>query len=184
MPKHSIMKLTDILELEDNQDYNKAYYLYSILLTKNDTNFELWKHYFFFLWRMLDDAKDQFTVDIELRKTLMIELKRGFKLYKNSPEFNFITGYIISIMPYIFGNCDIYEKKAIKLLEKASNLKPNNPIYKMIFLGAQWDFGGQEQSYNNVCLKSKQIITHKYSGKGLINNYFSTILNRYEAVLT
>ncbi len=177
------MKLEDILELEDNQDYNKAYHFYSTLLTKNDTDFELWKHYFFFLWRMLDAVKGQFTVDVELRKTLIIELKRGLKLFKNYPEFNFITGYTISIMPYIFGNCNTYEKIAIKLLEKASNLKPKNPIYKMIFLGAQWDFGGQEQSYNEVWLKSKPIIARKYNGKGLINRYFSTILNRYEEVL-
>jgi hypothetical protein len=178
------MKLEDILELEEKQEYNKAYYIYSPLLNKNSTDFELWKHYFFFLWYMVEVVKGQFTVDIDLHKTLATELKKGQELFKNIPEFNFITGYSISIMPYIFGNCNAYEKKAIELLEKASNLEPNNPIYKMTLLGAQWDFGGQKQSYNEVCLRSKQIIAQKYSGKGLINSYFFTILNRYEAVLT
>ena len=177
------MKLEELLKLEDKQDYNKAYYLYLTLLKKNTINFELWKHYFFFLWYMQDTVKGQFTVSIDISKALAIELQRGEKLFKDNSEFNFITGYTISIMPYLFGNCNVYEKKAIKLLEKASHLEPNNPIYKMILLGAQWDFGGQEKSYNEVCLKSKQIVAQKYNGKGLINNYFSTILNRYEAVL-
>ena len=65
----------------------------------------------------------------------------------------------------------------------ANLLEPNNSIYKMTLLGAQWDFGGQEGSYNEVCVKSKQEILKKYNGKGLINRYFYRTLNRYEEVL-
>ncbi|WP_452600320.1 hypothetical protein [Pontimicrobium sp. MEBiC01747] len=177
------MKLEDILELEEKQLYNEAYHSYNILLNEKKQDFKLWKHYYFFLWYMLDVVDGQFTIDINLRRTLVIEFKKGLKLFKNIPEFNFITGYTISIMPYIFGNCNKYEKKGIQLLEKANHLEPNNSIYKMTLLGAQWDFGGQERSYNEVCIKSKQEILKKYKGKGLIDSYFSRTLNRYEEVL-
>ena len=177
------MKLKEILELEENQEYNAAYYAYQELLYENDKDFESWKHYFFFLWYMLDVVEGQFTVDINLKNTLVVELKKGQKLYDDIPEFNFIAGYAISIVPYEFGNCTKYEMKAIELLEKASSLESENPIYKMILLGAQWDFGGQENCYNEVCAKTKQIIFQTYNGKGLINKYFHTILNRYEEVL-
>jgi len=177
------MELKDILDLEEKQLYNEAYYCYNMLLNESNQDFKLWKHHFFFLWYMLDVVDGQFTVDIDLRETLVIEFKKGLKQFKNVSEFNFITGYTISIMPYIFGNCNKYERTAIQLLERANLLEPNNSIYKMTLLGAQWDFGGQEGSYNEVCVKSKQEILKKYKGKGLINRYFHRTLNRYEEVL-
>lgn len=177
-------QLSDVLELEDLKAYNDAYYSYRKLEFENNNDFNYWKHYFFFLWQMLEGVEGAFTVSIDLKKTLLKELNKGEGLYAHIPEFNFLAGYAISIMPSIFGSCEVYEKKSIQLLEKACDLEPGNSIYKMILLGAQWDFGGQEDRFNEVCSKSKQVISKRFSGSGLINKYFRTTLNRYQETLT
>jgi hypothetical protein len=170
--------LKDIFELESNEKYNEAYSLYHKLFSENETDFEMWKYYFFFLWSMIEDVNGQFTKVADLRTELETELKNGLKKYSDLAEFNFIAGYAISIFPYEFGDYEKLEKEGNEMLKKASEMEPNNPIYKMVYLGSK-DLNNKEQSlYEKACVESKLILKAKHSGKGLLNEYFNQVFNR------
>lgn len=171
--------LQKIFELENAEKYNEAYYLYQKQTSENNTDFEIWKYYFFFLWCMIEDVTGIFTVEIDLRKTLEIELKYGLNKFSESAEFNIIVGYAICIFPYEFGDYEELEEKGNEMLKKASEMEPTNPIYKMIYLGSK-SMNNEEQSlYKKACESSKLILKNKYNGKGLLNKYFTQVFNRY-----
>ncbi|MEJ5092779.1 hypothetical protein GEO21_22315 [Sphingobacterium faecium] len=104
--------LNEIFILESDQKFDEAFSLYKILLKSEPLNFEYWKHYFFFLWSMLEDGIGIFSVlkNEELHKELQKELQYGLDNFKNIAEFNLIAGYTISIFPYEFGDYDELKK--------------------------------------------------------------------------
>lgn len=52
--------LNEIFILESDQKFDEAFSLYKTLLKSEPLNFEYWKHYFFFLWSMLEDGIEIF----------------------------------------------------------------------------------------------------------------------------
>ncbi|MBL1219201.1 MAG: hypothetical protein D8M59_17115 [Planctomycetes bacterium] len=173
-------KLNEIFELENAEKYNEAYSEYQKLISENNADFETWKFYFFFLWSMLEDVNGLFTEDIDLRTELESELKSGLKNYSDLAEFNFIAGYAVSIFPYEFGDYEELDKKGREMLKKAFDLEPNNPIYKMVYLGSQEPSEKNQTEYQNACLESELKVREIYNGNGLLNDYFKQVLIRTE----
>ena len=173
-------KFSKIFELETAGKYNKAYFEYQKLISENNSDFETWKFYFFFLWSMLEDVNGQFTENIDLRTELEAELKSGLKNYSDLAEFNFIAGYAVSIFPYEFGDYEELDKKGRKMLRIASELEPNNPIYKMVYLGTQEQTKKNQTEYQNACQDSELKVQETYNGNGLLNEYFKDVLIRTE----
>jgi len=173
------INLEQIFELESAEKYNEAYHKYQKLISENNTDFETWKYYFFFLWSMIEDVTGIFTVDIDLRKTLENELINGLNKFSELSEFNLIVGYSVSIFPYEFGDYEELESKGKEMIKKASEMEPFNPIYKMIYLGSK-SLNGKEQSlYEKACAESQPILKTKYYGKGLLNKYFREVFSRH-----
>lgn len=114
----------------------------------------------------------------DLNVELKAELKKGFNKYSKSAEFNFIAGYTISIFPYEFGDYEGLDKKGQEMLKRATELEPNNPIYKMIYLGSQDSTEKNQEEYKKNCKQSELIVRAKYSGIGLLNDYFIQVLIR------
>lgn len=170
--------LKQILELESARKYDDAYLKYQKLISKNDVNFDIWKHYFFFLWSMIEDVDGIFTEKLDLNFELQNELKNGFEKYTTLAEFNFIVGYTISIFPYQFGDYEDLSVKGRDMLKKSTELDPDNSIYKMIFLGSQQLNKKEQVEYQDACLKSQPKVVSDFSGNGLLNEYFFHILNR------
>jgi len=87
--------LNEIFILESDQKFDEAFSLYKILLKSEPLNFEYWKHYFFFLWSMLEDGIGIFSVlkNEELHKELKKELQYGLDNFENIAEFNLIAVY-------------------------------------------------------------------------------------------
>ena len=170
--------LEQIFELETSEKYNEAYSEYKKLLSENNADFKTWKYYFFFLWSMIEDVNGVFKKDIDLRTELESELKNGLKKYSELAEFNFIAGYTISIFPYEFGDYEKLEVKGKEMLKKAFEKEQSNPIYKMVYLGSK-SLNNKEQSlYKKACAESTIILKTKYSGKGLLNEYYNQVFNR------
>jgi len=170
--------LKEIFELESVEKYNEAYSLYQKLISENNSDFEIWKYYFFFLWSMLEDVNGLFTKEIDINTELETELKNGLNKYSKLAEFNFIVGYTISIFPYEFGDYEELDKKSREMLKKASELEPNNAIYRMIYLGSQEYNKKRQFNYEKACTESQSRVKTEYNGKGLLNDYFKQVLNR------
>jgi len=170
--------LKRIFELESAEKYNDAYNSYRKLISENDTDFETWKYYFFFLWSMIEDVNGVLTVEIDLRKELENELKNGLNKYSELAEFNFMAGYAVCIFPYEFGDYEELEIRGREMLKNASEIDSTNSIYKMAYLGSKALNTEEQSEYENACIESQSIIKTKYSGKGFLNEYFNQVFVR------
>ena len=170
-------KLNKIFNLESEEKYKDAYIAYQKLILENPEDFKTWKFYYFFLWSMLEVSNKQFTRKIDLNKELENQLNIGLRKFSNLSEFNFIAGYTISIFPYQFGEYEDLEKKSIEMLKIATELEPENLIYKMAFLGSQ-TIDLNDKEYTKIGKKAQRSIKSKYQGKGLLDKYFSQVLKR------
>src|SRR5690606_35260924 len=160
----------NIFKLESEENYNEAYYQYKSLLKPSPLNYDIWKYYYFFLWSMIEDVNGVFTIfkDEDLRNELKNELDYGLKKFENIAEFNFLDGYTTSIFTYEYGDYEEMENFGKKLLAKASELEPNNILFKMVFLGSLENPNvEQANEYNNLKSKVKKEILEKYYGNGL-----------------
>lgn len=173
--------LENIFKLESEKNYNEAYSQYKSLLKTNPINFEIWKYYYFFLWSMIEDVNGFFTTlnNEDLRNELKKELEFGLKNFENIAELNFLAGYTTTIFPYEYGDYDEMEKFGKHLLSKASELEPNNVLFKMVFLGSLEHANvEQKKEYNNLKSKARKEILEKYVGNGLLNEYYNQVFIR------
>ena len=174
--------LKEIFILESDQKFDEAFSLYKTLLKSEPLNFEYWKHYFFFLWSMLEDGIGIFSVlkNEELHKELKKELQYGLDNFENIDEFNLIAGYTISIFPYEFGDYDELEEIGKNLLKKATEINPQNLIFKMILLGIYEKPTHKEKfEYEDLKPKVAKLIIDQHSEKkGLLNEYFVQVFAR------
>ena len=169
--------LNDILKVEDKGDIDKAFDLYIKLYESNRTDFEVWKHFYFFLWISIEEASVKFQNRVNLRerlKNLYIEGKTNFKTLT---EFKFIAGYTISLFPYEFGDYSDLEKEGKDLLFQASQAEPDNKIYKMVYLGS---YDSDNDTYRQAEIQASPIVLDKFKGLGFMNRYFREVLNRKE----
>jgi hypothetical protein len=169
-------ELIKIIELENSNDFELAFKEYHNLYNQDKSDFEVWKYYYFFLWIIIENMPNDFIEKIKREERLKEMFSDGNSKFTNNPEFNFIVGYTMSIFPYEFGDFDEYEKKAEELLEKARNLDPINPIYKMVYLSSSIDDNSEE--YLLASAEAAQIVKEKYNGIGLYNDYFIQVLYR------
>ena len=171
-------ELHEIIKLEVNKKFELAFQAYFELYNRNKDNFEIWKHFFFFLWIIIEEMPNEFTEKIERENKLKEMFEEGILIFSQIPEFNFIAGYAMSIFPYEFGDFEEYENKSFELLAKARNLEPNNEIYEMVYLGNLKNNNSTE--YQNAKNNAKQEVIEKYNGLGLLNEYFLQVLVKKE----
>ena len=169
-------ELDKIIELEKTKNFELAFQAYSDLYSRNKSDFEVWKYFFFFLWIIIEEMPNEFSEKIERENKLKEMYEEGLSIFSKNPEFNFIVGYAMSIFPYEFGDLNEYERKSSELLAKALNLEPNNEIYKMVYLGNSENSNSEE--YLNAKNNAKPKVTEKYKGNGLLNEYFMQVLIR------
>ncbi|TKK69730.1 hypothetical protein FC093_06465 [Ilyomonas limi] len=128
--------LQDIFTLEDNERFDEAFDTYSKLYNQNKNDYKVWKHFYFFLWSVIEDAPSSFHDKVNLRHLLQIMFDEGKKTFAGNADFNFIAGYTVSIFPYEYGDYDDLEKEGKQMLFKAVQLQPDNLIYRMVYLGS------------------------------------------------
>ncbi len=168
-------ELNRIVELEEKKEFDLAFKSYENLYATNSDNFDVWKHFYFFLWIIIEDMPNEFIEKINRENRLQKMFVEGKANFDGNAEFNFIVGYTMSIFPYEFGNNEVYEKLSKELITNAINIDSENPIYKMAYFG---DLQDKPSEYEELKLKSLAIILKKYNGIGLLNKYFRQVLNR------
>jgi hypothetical protein len=170
--------LKDIFQLEDNKQFDKAFEAYSDLYSKDKSDYEVWKHFYFFLWIAIEDAPSSFQDEIKLRQMLQIMFEEGKQLFANKADFNFIAGYTVSIFPYEYGDYNDLEKEGNQMLLKATQLEPDNEIYKMVYLGSL--ALNDKEKYRQAEIKAAPKVLDTFNGNGALNKYFREILYRLD----
>jgi hypothetical protein len=171
-------ELEKIFELEEENKFVEVYELYQNLYSENKLEYEVWKNFYFFLWTAIEDAPNEFQEKIEIRKLMQKMYDEGKSKFSELADFNFIAGYTVSIFPYEYGDYDDLEIEAHKMLKKATELEPENIIYKLVYFGSITN--ADKQTYRNLEIESSPIVLKKFSGKGTLNKYFKQVLNRID----
>jgi hypothetical protein len=169
-------RLEKILELEELGLFEEVYKEYNTIFVAEDSDFEIWKFYYFFLWTSYEDASVEFYERIEAENKLQKLIQIGISNFSEKAEFNFLAGYTISIFPYIYGEYKLWEQISQDMLQKAFNLEPQNQIYEMIYLGCGRVINTAR--YNQCHSDIQPIVVEKYSGIGYLNRYFRQVLKR------
>jgi hypothetical protein len=170
--------LQDIFHLEDSGQFEKAFQTYSEIYSKNKNEYEIWKHFYFFLWTAIEDAPSSFNDKIDLRHLLKVMLNEGKQTFCEKADFNFIAGYTVSIFPYEYGEYEDLEKEAQQMLLKATKLEPKNTIYKMVYLGNSSK--PDDQMYIQSTNEAAPKVLETFSGNGALNKYFREVLYRID----
>jgi len=173
--------LPEIIELEDNELIQNALEKYQQLYLTSQDDFEVWKHYYFFLWYISVEEVpleiEAFIITNKINKELDKIGKEGMLTFHNNPDALFILGYTINLFPYFFGDYELWEKKGQEMLTTASELSPENIIYKMVKLG-ELEYSRQNKDYIAVCELAAPIVNETFSKGGFLNSYFKEVLYR------
>lgn len=173
-------KLNHILRLEDSEKYNEAYLAYQTLIIRGIVDFDAWKHYFFFLYTMVESPNEKFSMAIDLHQKFADELAHGLEKFRENTEFNFIVGYALCFIPGNYEGFEALCRQGVEMLKKAHASVPENPMYTIAYLGAIIQPSEElKKQYTKACIASKEIVQETFSGKGLLNNYFKVALSRF-----
>lgn len=171
-------KLQYIFELEEKEKFEEAFQAYSQIYTVDKSNYEVWKHFYFFLWTAIEDAPSSFHDKINLRHRLQVMYEEGKERFTDKADFNFIAGYTVSIFPYEYGDYEDLEKEGEEMLLKATLLAPDNVIYKLAYLGSLTNVDQQENRQAEIAAAPEVLKT--FDGHGLLNKYFKQVLYRID----
>jgi hypothetical protein len=168
----------NIFELEEAEKFDEVFKIYSDLYLESKSEYEIWKHFYFFLWTAIEDAPSEFDERINLREMMRKMFEEGKKNFSDLTDFNFIAGYTVSIFPYEYGD-DIYdydefEIEAFQMLKKANELEPENLIYKLVYYRSLEKVDKEE--YRKLEVESVPKVLETFSGKGTLNKYFRHVL--------
>lgn len=168
-----LISLNEILDLEDRELFGEVFDAYDKIYVQNSDDYEVWKHFYFFLWIAIEDAPSSFHQRIDLRSLLQRMFDEGKEKFSELADFNFVAGYTVSIFPYEYGDYETLENEAGKMLFKATKLDSKNVLYKMVYLGH--DARGLEKEYEAAKMEAQKMI-NIFSGKGMLNGYFRDVL--------
>jgi len=172
-------QLIEILTLENSHQYEKAYDSYVQLYSSDRSNYDAWKHFYFFLWIAYDeDITIPSRENLELPSFLPSMLKEGQQVFAEMADFNFIAGYTISIFPYLFGDYKEMEKIGNEMILKATKLDPENHIYRMAYLGSIENV--DRTLYEQSVREAAPFVALTFTGSGILNEYFKDVLYRID----
>jgi len=113
------------------------------------------------------------------QSTLIEYTEFGLRNFENDPYFLSVTGYMISLFPYLFyelGECDRYkewENKGKEMLLKSKKLNPDDAIANILYLGTTPDFA----KYNEAKFSIAPSLVGYFPGETAIEIYFRDILS-------
>lgn len=173
-----IQSLKDIFVLEEAEKFDEAFDGYNDLYSKDRSDYEVWKYFYFFLWTAIEDAPSSFHERINLRSLLQRMFDEGKQSFSEKADFNFIAGYTISIFPYEYGRYYDLEKEGQQMLHKANKLDPKNIIYRLAYLGSIPNVDKSE--YRRAEIDAAPKVLETFRGNGALNKYFRDIFSRLD----
>ncbi|OWP61655.1 hypothetical protein CDA63_18360 [Hymenobacter amundsenii] len=173
--------LAEILQLEEQQ-LEPAFHAYVDLYGQRPDDYQVWRHFYFFLWDTLDQAPVELLERLEVAARLRALLIEGESRFATRADFHFLAGYTIAILPYEFGPFDEWEQKGKDMLRQATILAPVNPIYQLAYLGSLPGSTASVYSpaYQQAVVDAAPVVAATFQGSGLLNRYFRQVLSRVD----
>ncbi|MEA4831881.1 MAG: hypothetical protein VB118_04590 [Oscillospiraceae bacterium] len=113
------------------------------------------------------------------KETLINITQYGLTHFNTNGNFLWMTGYMISLFPYLFYNGEAdglyseWEERGKDMLLLATQIEPENLISRMLYLGAQ----GDSDKYSTVKTKLAPYLKDFFPGSTAIEDYFKDILS-------
>ncbi|WBA44385.1 hypothetical protein [Hymenobacter canadensis] len=173
--------LQDVLQFEEQQ-FEQAFHAYLDLYGQHPTDYQIWRHFYFFLWAALDQAPVELLERLGVTARLRALFTEGESRFTTLAEFQFLAGYTVAILPYEFGPFDEWEQKGKELLHQATVLDPTNLIYHLAYLGSLPSSTLPEYSpaYRQAVVDAAPLVATTFQGNGLLNQYFRQVLCRVD----
>ena len=165
--------LEDIRQLEDDRQFTEALDAYDRLYQHDSSEYNVWKHYFFLLWEVVEEVDENTLLDKKVRPRMKELLAEGKTRFSDLADFNFIAGYAIAMFPYEFGDYDDMLQSALGMLRKAHVLEPGNTLYRYL---ATSFAGEEEEELSRHKHAALPVIRATFQGKGALNKYFRQVL--------
>jgi tetratricopeptide (TPR) repeat protein len=166
--------LKEILEFEDKGEFIKALDAYEHLYSTDPLNYNVWKHYFFLLWEVVEEVAESVLLEYDVRSKMRRMITEGYKKFESVADFNFIAGYAVAMFPYEFGKYQEQLQTAKQLLNKAYRLEPANKIYQ--YMCNSFSEEQNERDLNTLKQEALHEIRETFSGIGILNKYFRQVL--------
>ncbi|GLV57992.1 hypothetical protein KDH_48260 [Dictyobacter sp. S3.2.2.5] len=114
----------------------------------------------------------------------------GLEHFTEDINFLWTFGYMMSLFAEYF--CANYseqaylawEQKGEQMLEKAHSMMPDDPMFTMILLSniPTAKLSDQQKIYKVACRATKPLLASRFQGKGEMQRYFLSVLNRDKKV--
>ncbi len=122
--------------------------------------------------------KDIASYDV-FKQTLNEAFRYGCARFFSKGDFLCITGYMITLFPYLFyeDNSDdlfiAWENIGKKMLKRANELYPQNPLYNVLYLGTTHNI----LEYKKAKQTLTPMISTFFPGETTIEQYFKDVLS-------
>ncbi|OIN67358.1 hypothetical protein BLD48_06965 [Exiguobacterium sp. KRL4] len=170
---------TEVDKLEKQEKWNeaKAYLLNS--WRQNPADLKTVIRLGFFCWYVVVEQGPlgiaDADVDMDELETLLEEVTHfGLTHFMTNEDFLWCFGYMISMFPYYFGDYEQWEEKGISMLKRASELRPDEPIYTYSYLRS---FSNTYDKHKEVFQQVQIVLEDRFKGEGLLSDYFKNAFN-------
>jgi hypothetical protein len=191
-------ELEIVKDLEDKKEYKTALDRYETLYSTNPLNFGIWQHYFFLTWYLIacegEEKLSEFNAKNNVFNKVLSLSKVSNPTFDEIADYHFIIGYTHCLFPYIFGDYSEIESIGKRHMKTCLELDDENLIYQKLGFDfsnenddfvfskkplkiMRWIFSTGIDYFRNdkKSERAKPIILKRFSGKGVLNRYFSSL---------
>ena len=171
-----------LLELEQSEKWYEATHMLYSLWNKDRNNVDKLCRLISECWYVLSewDCIQSNGLSFDTFKKVLAEATQyGLKHFDSNPDFLWLTGYMISLFPYLFYEDDSrdsyidWEQRGKEMLLRSTQLAPDNLIARVFWLGSQCESAEYLAEKSRLALQ----LNNDLFGKTAIETYFNEILS-------
>ena len=129
----------------------------------------------------IPDADGLRDVDFaRLESVLQKVTTEALAIHADDPDVLFHFGYMASLFPWCFDPNDVsgWERRASEMLRRAWDIRPDDPVFEMVYLGDLPLPERPEEPYRAACRRARPVVPARYVGDGEFDGYFRQVLTR------
>lgn len=172
----------EVDQLEAREKYKAASHFMYLDWIQEPKNLKVFLRLSFTCWYVISEYEVITTTDVESADILWFEILLdelvafGCKEFRNEPDFLWIFGLLIKLFPENFHET-IDEKTGEGLIKKALEIRPDDPIIKLIHCESPKS-PEETRAYNGLCQTVRSLLPERFNGEGELQRYFREVLNR------
>ena len=180
---NGFIEVQGLLELEQSEDWDNARVLLYSLWENDKDNVNKLCRVISECWYVLTEwdcciSNKNLSYD-DFKNTLINVTEYGLAYFSDNEKFLWMTGYMISLFPYLFYKDDIddlysqWEQRGKEMLLHSNQIAPDNLISKVLYLGTL----NNSDDYLTTKLQLAPLLTNIFQGQTVIEEYFKDILS-------